>query len=96
MTEAWSSYPVEPAPGVLTLTLGDVMGKGLSAALLMATVRAALAAVGGTSSPACGSTAWGSGERADIPTKYVSADGKTFYLFSSGGDCLSIARGVLR
>jgi serine phosphatase RsbU (regulator of sigma subunit) len=42
----------EPAPGVLTLTLGDVMGKGLSAALLMATVRAALAAVGGASSPA--------------------------------------------
>jgi hypothetical protein len=29
----------EPAPGVLTLTLGDVMGKGLPAALLMATVR---------------------------------------------------------
>jgi hypothetical protein len=38
---------------------------------------------------------WGAGERADIPTKYMSADGKTFYLFSSGGDCLSVARGVL-
>jgi hypothetical protein len=50
---------------------------------------------GGTSTAECGSTAWGSGERADIPTKYMSADGKTFYLFSSGGDCLSIARGVL-
>jgi hypothetical protein len=50
---------------------------------------------GGTSTPACGSTDWGSGERADIPTKYMSADGRTFYLFSSGGDCLSIARGVL-
>jgi hypothetical protein len=51
---------------------------------------------GGTSTPACGSTAWGSGERADIPTKYISPDGRTVYLFSSGGDCLSIARGVIR
>jgi hypothetical protein len=51
---------------------------------------------GGTSTPACGSTGWGSGERADIPTKYMSPDGRSFYLFSSGGDCLSIARGVLR
>ena len=50
---------------------------------------------GGTSAPTCGSTEWGSGERADIPTKYMSPDGRTFYLFSSGGDCLSIARGVL-
>jgi hypothetical protein len=50
---------------------------------------------GGTSTPECESTEWGSGERADIPTKYMSSDGKTFYLFSSGGDCLSIARGVL-
>jgi hypothetical protein len=51
---------------------------------------------GGTSTAACGSTDWGSGERADIPTKYMSEDGRTFYLFSSGGDCLSIARGVFR
>jgi hypothetical protein len=51
---------------------------------------------GGTSSTGCWSTEWGAGERADIPTKYLSADGKTFYLFSSGGDCLSIARGVLQ
>jgi hypothetical protein len=50
---------------------------------------------GGTSTAGCNSTRWGAGERADIPTKYMSADGKTFYLFSSGGDCLSIARGVL-
>jgi len=50
---------------------------------------------GGTSTTTCGSTGWGAGERADIPTKYISSDGKTFYLFSSGGDCLSIARGVL-
>jgi hypothetical protein len=50
---------------------------------------------GGTSSSACGPTGWGAGERADIPTKYMSSDGKTFFLFSSGGDCLSIARGVL-
>jgi PAS domain S-box-containing protein len=32
-------------PGLLTLTLGDVMGKGLAAAMLMATVRATLRAV---------------------------------------------------
>jgi hypothetical protein len=51
---------------------------------------------GGLSTPECGSTEWGSGERADIPTKYLSPDGRTFYLFSSGGDCLSIARGVMR
>jgi hypothetical protein len=52
---------------------------------------------GGTTTSSCGSTpqGWGAGERANIPTKYMSADGKTFYLFSSGGDCLSIARGVL-
>jgi hypothetical protein len=50
---------------------------------------------GGTSTSGCGSTNWGSGERADIPTKYMSADGRAFFLFSSGGDCLSIARGVL-
>jgi hypothetical protein len=50
---------------------------------------------GGASTPGCGATQWGSGERADIPTKFMSSDGKTFYLFSSGGDCLSIARGVL-
>jgi hypothetical protein len=50
---------------------------------------------GGTSTAGCNSTRWGAGERADIPTKYMSANGKTFYLFSSGGDCLSIARGVL-
>jgi hypothetical protein len=50
---------------------------------------------GGTSSSVCGTTGWGSGDRADIPTKYMSSDGKTFFLFSAGGDCLSIARGVL-
>jgi hypothetical protein len=50
---------------------------------------------GGASTSTCGSTNWGAGERANIPTKYMSGDGKTFYLFSSGGDCLSIARGVL-
>ena len=48
---------------------------------------------GGSSTPGCGPTEWGSGERADIPTKFMSPDGKTFHLFSSGGDCLSIARG---
>jgi hypothetical protein len=50
---------------------------------------------GGTNTSACDAVGWGAGERADIPTKYISGDGKTFYLFSSGGDCLSIARGVL-
>jgi serine phosphatase RsbU (regulator of sigma subunit) len=42
----------EPAPGVLTITLGDVMGKGLFAALLMATVRGALDTVVERRSPA--------------------------------------------
>jgi PAS domain S-box-containing protein len=42
----------QATPGVLTLTLGDVMGKGLPAALLMATVRAALEAVDRRSPPA--------------------------------------------
>jgi hypothetical protein len=51
---------------------------------------------GGNSTTACGATGWGAGERADIPTKYMTGDGRTFYLFSSGGDCLSIARGVLQ
>jgi hypothetical protein len=50
---------------------------------------------GGNNSSACDPVGWGAGERADIPTKYMSGDGKTFFLFSSGGDCLSIARGVL-
>jgi len=39
-------------PGVLSLTVGDVMGKGIPAALLMASVRAVLRAVGPSSSPA--------------------------------------------
>jgi len=50
----------------------------------------------GGSTSVCDPTGWGAGERADIPTKYMSGDGKTFYLFSSGADCLSIARGVLQ
>jgi phosphoserine phosphatase RsbU/P len=41
----------EPAPGILTLTLADVMGKGMAAALLMATVRATLRALALVSSP---------------------------------------------
>lgn len=41
----------EPTPGVLKLTVGDVMGKGMPAALLMATVRAAIRAVARTQSP---------------------------------------------
>jgi sigma-B regulation protein RsbU (phosphoserine phosphatase) len=35
----------EISPGVLSLTLGDVMGKGIAAAILMATVRAAVRSV---------------------------------------------------
>jgi sigma-B regulation protein RsbU (phosphoserine phosphatase) len=35
----------EVSPGVLSLTLGDVMGKGMAAAILMATVRAAVRSV---------------------------------------------------
>ncbi len=35
----------EVSPGVLSLTLGDVMGKGIAAAILMATVRAAVRSV---------------------------------------------------
>jgi CheY-like chemotaxis protein len=42
----------EVAPGVLTLTLGDVSGKGMPAALLMATVRTALRAVARQHTPA--------------------------------------------
>jgi serine phosphatase RsbU (regulator of sigma subunit) len=40
------------SPGRLTLTLGDVMGKGLPAALLMATARATLRAATAQNSPA--------------------------------------------
>jgi serine phosphatase RsbU (regulator of sigma subunit) len=43
---------LEHGPGDLTLTLGDVMGKGMPAALLTATVRAALRAVAGRHEPA--------------------------------------------
>src|SRR6185369_14974069 len=35
----------EMAPGILSVTLGDVMGNGMAAAMLMATVRAAVHAV---------------------------------------------------
>lgn len=42
----------EVSPGVWNLTLGDVMGKGMAAAMLMATVRAAIRAVGRNHSPA--------------------------------------------
>jgi len=42
----------QPTPDDLTLTVGDVMGKGMPAALLMATVRAALRAVARRSPPA--------------------------------------------
>lgn len=42
----------EPEPGMLALRLCDVMGKGMPAALLMATVRAVMRAVVRSSSPA--------------------------------------------
>jgi phosphoserine phosphatase RsbU/P len=41
-----------PAPGLLAVTLADVMGKGMPAALLMATVRAAMRAVVPQNGPA--------------------------------------------
>ncbi|GAB4177359.1 MAG: response regulator [Roseiflexaceae bacterium] len=40
-----------PAPGLLNLTFGDVMGKGMPAALLMSTVRAIFRAVGRNTDP---------------------------------------------
>ena len=43
---------LEVSPGVLRLTLGDVMGKGMAAALLMATARAAIRAVAQHNRPA--------------------------------------------
>lgn len=42
----------EMSPGTVTLTLGDAMGKGMAAAMMMATVRAALRAVDQKNSPA--------------------------------------------
>lgn len=42
----------ETTPGLLSITVGDVMGKGVSAALLMASVRAVLRAVGPYGAPA--------------------------------------------
>jgi PAS domain S-box-containing protein len=42
----------ETGPGLFALTLGDVMGKGLAAAMLMATVRASLRAVAQAYPPA--------------------------------------------
>jgi hypothetical protein len=43
----------------------------------------------GGKAPDCGKD-WGPGERADFPAKYMSPDGRTVHLFTSGGDCLSI------
>jgi sigma-B regulation protein RsbU (phosphoserine phosphatase) len=43
---------IEVTPGLLNLTVGDVMGKGLAAAMLMATVRAAIRSVVGHNRPA--------------------------------------------
>jgi len=42
----------ETGPGLFALTLGDVMGKGVAAAMLMATVRASLRAVAHAYAPA--------------------------------------------
>lgn len=42
----------QTSPGYISITVGDVMGKGLAAALLMASVRAVLRAVGPYGSPA--------------------------------------------
>jgi diguanylate cyclase (GGDEF)-like protein len=40
-----------PGPGLLNITFGDVMGKGMPAALLMTTVRAVMRSVGRQTSP---------------------------------------------
>lgn len=45
-------YDWQQTDGLLTLTVGDVMGKGIPAAILMATVRAVLRAVGADGSSA--------------------------------------------
>lgn len=45
-------YDWQQLPATLSLTVGDVMGKGMPAALLMATVRAVLRAVGSQHTPA--------------------------------------------
>jgi serine phosphatase RsbU (regulator of sigma subunit) len=45
-------YDWQQLPGVLSLTVGDVMGKGMPAALLMATVRAVLRAAASEHQPA--------------------------------------------
>lgn len=45
-------YDWQQTPGLLSLTVGDVMGKGMPAAILMATVRAVLRAVGAHGSAA--------------------------------------------
>lgn len=42
----------QTSPGYISITVGDVMGKGMAAALLMASVRAVLRAVGPYGSPA--------------------------------------------
>ena len=42
----------EVSPGIWSLTLGDVMGKGMAAAMLMATVRAAIRSVARNNRPA--------------------------------------------
>lgn len=42
----------EKAPGIMTLTLGDVMGKGMAAAMLMATTRASLRTIAQGETPA--------------------------------------------
>jgi serine phosphatase RsbU (regulator of sigma subunit) len=60
----------EPAAGVLCFSLGDVMGKGMAAALLMTTVRASLRAVTSKNPPgptmdAAAVALWEDLERAD-------------------------------
>jgi diguanylate cyclase (GGDEF)-like protein len=42
---------ISPGPGLLNLTFGDVMGKGMPAALLMTTVRAVMRSVGRQTPP---------------------------------------------
>ncbi len=59
---SWS----QPAPGTLKLTLGDVMGKGMPAALLMATARAAVRAASRDDGPAAALNATSRALQADL------------------------------
>ena len=51
---------------------------------------------GGLSTTTCGNTQWGSGERADIPTKYMSADGRRSTCSARAGIVCRLREGCCR